>query len=239
MQRFLHVPENKTGRDLAVGDIHGHFTRLRAALDTAQFNPLTDRLFSVGDLVDRGPECELALDWLAQPWFFAVQGNHEDYAVRHVRTGTVDVANWSQYGGGWFLALPRERQRVFADTFAMMPLAIEVPTPSGLVGIVHADCPSADWSELPAALAAKRNRTYCQWSRRRIAESISTPVQGLAALVVGHTPTAQRLTLGNVHYIDTGGWQEQGAFTLLDLHTMEVLTPTGPVVTAPHGDRVP
>src|SRR3546814_19392841 len=82
MSRVQRYPRNETGRDFAVGDIHGHFSRLQALLDAVEFDPSKDRLFSVGDLVDRGPECEQALDWLARPWFHAVQGNHEDIAIR-------------------------------------------------------------------------------------------------------------------------------------------------------------
>ena len=71
-QRFLKVPRNEQGRDFAVGDVHGCFTRLQDSLGRMGFDASRDRLFSVGDLVDRGPESEAALEWLAQPWFFAV-----------------------------------------------------------------------------------------------------------------------------------------------------------------------
>ncbi|MCA4078770.1 metallophosphoesterase, partial [Pseudomonas kurunegalensis] len=54
--RIKRFAANRAGRDFAVGDIHGHFTRLQAALDSAGFDPAIDRLFSVGDLVDRGPD---------------------------------------------------------------------------------------------------------------------------------------------------------------------------------------
>ena len=63
---------NRLGRDLAVGDIHGYFALLQQALDSIDFDPERDRLFSVGDLTDRGPECAKALDWLARPWFHPV-----------------------------------------------------------------------------------------------------------------------------------------------------------------------
>ena len=53
MPRFA---QNTVGRDFAVGDIHGCFTELQRGLDAIGFDPSTDRLFSVGDLVDRGPE---------------------------------------------------------------------------------------------------------------------------------------------------------------------------------------
>lgn len=41
-----------TGR----GDIRGCFNRLQAGLELLGFDPDKDRLFSVGDLVDWGPE---------------------------------------------------------------------------------------------------------------------------------------------------------------------------------------
>ena len=53
-RRFARKP---LGRDLAVGDIHGYFSRLEQTLNQAGFDPARDRLFSVGDLTDRGPDC--------------------------------------------------------------------------------------------------------------------------------------------------------------------------------------
>ncbi|MGP1615297.1 MAG: metallophosphoesterase, partial [Pollutimonas bauzanensis] len=118
-----HFGKNAAGRDFVVGDIHGYFSRLQEALAACGFAPGKDRLFSVGDLVDRGPECELALDWLAQPWFHAVRGNHEDYAIRHSLTGRVDVDNYMANGGGWFLGLPAQRQKEFGLAFDKLPYA--------------------------------------------------------------------------------------------------------------------
>lgn len=221
-QRFLKVPRNESGRDFAVGDVHGHFSRLQQALDELGFDPVRDRLFSVGDLVDRGPESEAALDWLAQPWFHAVQGNHEDYAIRHVRTGQVDVMNWRGYGGGWFLDLPEDRQKVFAEAFTRLPIAIEVETSAGAVGLLHADCPVLFWPRLESALQDRYKRTSaaCQWSRDRLRQMDRTGILGVRAVVAGHTPVPSPLALGNVYHIDTEGWNE-GYFTFLDLESLQ------------------
>ena len=221
-QRFLKVPRNESGRDFAVGDVHGHFSRLQQALDELGFDPVRDRLFSVGDLVDRGPESEAALDWLAQPWFHAVQGNHEDYAIRHVRTGQVDVMNWRGYGGGWFLDLPEDRQKVFAEAFTRLPIAIEVETSAGAVGLLHADCPVLFWPRLESALQDRYKRTSaaCQWSRDRLRQMDRTGILGVRAVVAGHTPVSSPLALGNVYHIDTEGWNE-GYFTFLDLESLQ------------------
>jgi serine/threonine protein phosphatase 1 len=219
IQRF---ERNTAGRDWAVGDIHGCFAKLRNALEQVGFDPRRDRLFSVGDLIDRGPECRASIKWLDQPWFHAVQGNHEDYAIRYMRTGKVDPTNWRINGGGWFLTMPAEEQHIYAEAFAQLPFAIEVQTEHGLVGLVHADCPVRDWSRMEAALQArgKRARAVCQWSRDRLARNDTTGVQGVRAVIVGHTPVRKPVTLGNVYHIDTAGWQPEGYFTLLDLATL-------------------
>lgn len=213
---------NPLGRDFAVGDIHGFFARLQARLDAAGFDPSRDRLFSVGDLVDRGPECEQVLTWLARPWFHAVRGNHEDFAIRLVKGNPVDLEIYSRNGGDWFIGLEPERRQQFAAAFEQLPFAIEVETVRGRVGIVHANVPAHDWNHVEDALgASRRNRDRTIWDRSRVEWENTRPVSGVRAVVVGHTPLRQVKVLGNVHHIDTGGWLPEGHFTLLDLATLE------------------
>ena len=58
MREYKLVKANKVGRDFVVGDVHGMFDRVAQALTKVQFNPSRDRLFSVGDLIDRGPQSD-------------------------------------------------------------------------------------------------------------------------------------------------------------------------------------
>ena len=231
MNTVVRVARNPLGRDLAVGDVHGHFSRLREVLEAVDFDPARDRLFSVGDLVDRGPECEEVLEWLAQPWFHAVQGNHEALAVSHVRGEWLDYAMYRAAGGGWFLDLDPTRQAHFAERFALMPLALEVDTAKGPIGILHADCPCLRWSDLLPLLeqapVPPKVQDVCQWSRQRLRDEDARGVEGLRALLVGHTPQQTVRVLGNVWHIDTGGWSK-GHFTLLDLATLEIAQPIRP-----------
>ena len=212
---------NTAGRDLAVGDIRGHFSKLQAALDAAGFDPAVDRLFSVGDLVDRGPECRDVLDWLDKPWFHAVRGNHDDYVCRF---DTCDVDNWVYNGGIWFLGMQFDEQQLFADRFRDLPIAIEVETANGLVGIVHADCAYPSWFDFQFALTGvtdgkqlKNIKNTAMWSRRRITDEDCSGVKDVLAVVCGHTPNNEPVALGNVYHIDTGGWHPSGRFTLLEL----------------------
>lgn len=62
-----------------IGDIQGCYRSLRQVLEKAGFNPETDRLWSVGDLVNRGPHSLKTLRYLKSLGnaFSAVLGNHD------------------------------------------------------------------------------------------------------------------------------------------------------------------
>ncbi|WP_316153622.1 hypothetical protein [Cupriavidus sp. BIC8F] len=129
---------------------------------------------------------------------------------------------------GWNVANPRETQLEIAAAFAALPIAIEIKTDAGLVGIVHADCPFPSWQQFTGALEdrtlSKNVRDsiidLAQWSRDRITAMEHETVGGVLAVVVGHTPVERFTSLGNVLYIDTGGWLRGRDFTILDAATL-------------------
>lgn len=102
-----------------------------------------------------------------------------------------------------------------------MPLAIEVETPSGVVGMVHADFPYDDWQAIHGAIFSPEDEDACLWPVDSYRMQYSQPVRNVRAVAHGHMTLRQPAQLGNVYYIDTGGWQDAGRFTLLDLHTLK------------------
>lgn len=76
-QTFAQFPANRQGRDFIVGDLHGCLPLLEDCLAAVAFDPERDRLFSVGDLVDRGPDSLGVLRLIEKPWFYYVLGNHD------------------------------------------------------------------------------------------------------------------------------------------------------------------
>ena len=224
-----HFARNLVGNDYAVGDIHGCFDKLQDALEAIGFDTSKDRLFSVGDLVDRGPQSDDVTEWLKLPWFHAVSGNHEDMAMRWPE-GNMDSANYLCNGGGWMIANPRARQVEIADALSVLPLAIEVDTANGPVGLVHADCPDLSWTAFTTRLKSEMSnkarrslRDVVMWDRTRIESMDDRGVTDVHAVLVGHTPVRMPVALGNVLHIDTRGWRSDGYFTLININTMEVL----------------
>jgi serine/threonine protein phosphatase 1 len=211
------LPRNELGRDFVVGDIHGCFDRLRALKDRAQFNEATDRLLTVGDLVDRGPDSLAALAWLDRPWFFSTRGNHEQMAINFA-AGHNHAFQYERNGGRWFVNLSDGEQQSIARRFEELPLAIEVPTPHGRIGLVHAEVPGNRWGEL--ASDASHIQNCALWSRDRIDTRDEAAVEGIDLVIVGHTPVDPAfMGLGNVLYIDTGAVFGR-PMVLLDLNTL-------------------
>lgn len=215
--------QNTAGRDFVVGDIHGCFSKLRVLLSEIGFDPAKDRLFSVGDLVDRGPESREALEWLAYPWFHAVKGNHEDMAVLYAGR-QIDDYMYAVNGGAWFIGMTEAERAPFVENFKDLPVAIQVQTATGPVGIVHGECPVADWNDLYPALTGEHWEAFtgmCLWSRDRITNKFTDEVKNVRAVICGHTPLRHKQTLGNVHYIDTAAVFPGGKLTVLDLATLD------------------
>lgn len=206
-QAIRRFPANGRGRDYVVGDVHGEFAQLDRALQKVRFDPRADRLFSVGDLIDRGRDSPAALRWLAKPWFHAILGNHEQMALQSVHDP--DTLFWwtRMNGGAWWLEQDDELRGRMLEAFAVLPLAIEVATPWGRVGIVHADIPpKLSWDRFLAKLAKGngRLRETALWGRSRARGTVVAPVDGVDRIYCGHTPVDRPRLVGNVHFIDTG-----------------------------------
>src|SRR3546814_3946147 len=96
--------------------MHGCLDLFQAQLDRIGFDPTKDRIFSVGDLADRGPDSMGCLRLLREPWFHAVRGNHEDMLLDYAYPTPAPYAYGSSSellfsnGGRWVLDLGKSDQ---------------------------------------------------------------------------------------------------------------------------------
>ncbi len=149
-----YFPLNHAGRDFVAGDLHGEISLLLAALRHVDFDGTRDRLFSVGDLVDRGDASLACLGLLDQPWFHAVLGNHDDLLLDyHCRLGAYDSGPWHpfcQNGGQWYFEGGSHEVGPFIDRLAALPLMIVVGRGPRRFRLVHAEvCRGASPTFIP------------------------------------------------------------------------------------------
>lgn len=222
VQRF---EANQQGRDFAVGDIHGCFHVLEKALIDVAFDVAKDRLFSCGDLVNRGPLSHRVYWFIQQPWFKAVKGNHEDIAVEA-------FSGHDLYGlkaGDWLSRLKQNELQTLYSYLNRMPLAFDIKTRSNKrIGIIHADIMHPDWDMFlqdlkrdgPNSLLARRT----MWDRTRYRHSENVeflPVAGVYRIYVGHSVVERPSYHENIFYIDTGCVYGNG-LTMVNLDTDEM-----------------
>lgn len=220
-KKINKIPANNNGgTDYAVGDIHGCFSKLLETLEAINFDKTKDRLFCVGDLCDRGPESRDVLNFLENDWVYTTFGNHEQILFLY-EGKIIDETQLNNVGAGWWLKTSREEKDKILEKFKSLPIAMELNTKAGRVGILHGECPVADWDLLEKSLTGLNGNKFID----KILWGSGSPdnrykFKNIDAIVVGHMTQATYFKAGNVHLLDTGAVYPQGFFTIFNLDTL-------------------
>jgi len=134
-------------KNIIIGDIQGCFYSLKDLLEKSGFNPADDKLWLLGDLVNRGKHSLEVLRFLSQlPHCEAVLGNHDlhllavDLGIRELRSD--DTL-------GEILSSPDKS--VLLDWLAKWPFYLTLP--KSHIILIHAGIPPAyDYSHLTEML---------------------------------------------------------------------------------------
>lgn len=212
-----HHAWNDAGRDFVVGDVHGCTDALRYLLAEVGFDVARDRLFSVGDLIDRGPRSADALALLDLPWCHVVRGNHED-ALCQVAQGSLPQQTWDAIGGAWAQALSHETLAYWAVRLRQLPLARVIGSGAQRFNVLHAEF-FGDDARLDRGQYDDATSLQMIWGRQLI-RGIADPSaqRGLSPTFCGHSPVAEVTTIGAQVFVDTGAFATSGALTLFDVH---------------------
>ena len=210
--------------------MHGCFRTLERALGALAFDPSGDRLFGVGDLVNRGPHSDEAFEWLEQRFECVVLGNHDRWALNWFRAS---VPLPAPAGAEWLAGVPRRDYRRWRSALEAMPLAVTIETRHGPVGLVHAEVPHLSWAaslhalDRASAVAIDDALLGANAPREIIVRRRRRGVEGLRALVHGHEPVGQVERVANRWNIDTGaGIARLNRLSLLEVNTVELRTST-------------
>lgn len=135
-----HYDANVRGKDYIIGDLHGLYTPLMDALTKLKFNRSVDRLFSVGDLIDRGPESFECANLVYEDWVKVSIGNHEQLmAFATVHKCKSSYYTWIENGGMWHHGEDDQLLYDLSERFLELPLIISVGEGKDRFNIVHAE----------------------------------------------------------------------------------------------------
>jgi len=240
-QRVKHFPVNPHGRDYIVADLHGCYTELNELLKHVRFRPAVDRLFSVGDLVDRGPHSQACLALLKQPWFHCVLGNHEWMLLNHLESIYEHPAHdegWLRAFGTTFTARKKWGQQ-WLPYLKRLPYVIAVGKGALRFNVVHgeildeqrsvSDETIDEWSFQDPMKAEHRclwGRTLLQhWKAKKPVTRAHHPLE-MSPTYCGHTIVPQCMRLSQQIFLDRGSFL--GHQTQFDLEETQGKKPIEP-----------
>ncbi|WP_462146385.1 metallophosphoesterase [Pseudoalteromonas gelatinilytica] len=197
--------KNELGNDFAIGDIHGNLDVLFSLLENESFDFDHDRLFALGDIIDRGDNSEGCIALLNEKWFFSVLGNHEALFLKQVEENdfTLIVNN---IGNEWLRKWQNKKGQLAqwaTDIRKKMPLTITLNYPGCTIGLVHAKAPES-WpigSEKRVSLAQHHEEIWDRtefYNRKEL-----TPYRSTGIVLMGHNPVKKVTLNGNRIWLDT------------------------------------
>lgn len=186
-------------RRFFIGDIHGHYDGLRRLWDIMDPGS-DDRVYAVGDLIDRGPQSSHVVDFVRRHAHGCVRGNHEQLILDAFSGGQINLPSlqgWIYSGGQATLTSYINCPDVLEDHLvwlSQLPLYIDL----GDLWLVHAGVNPA----LP--LAVQSSYELC-WIRDTF-HSSSTPFFSDKLIITGHTITFTFPTVTPGQVVAGCGW---------------------------------
>lgn len=169
-------------RRIFIGDVHGHYDGLMSLLD--KITPDTeDKLYFVGDLIDRGPQSAQVVDFVRQNQHPCVLGNHEQLlldAFSHKRMTGQTLHAWLYSGGQTTLTSYNHDTDLLMEHIEWirkLPLHIDL----GDVWLVHAGVD-------PTLTMAEQTAEECCWIREAF-HNAPKPYFQDKIILTGHTIT--------------------------------------------------
>ncbi|NVK54012.1 MAG: metallophosphoesterase [Alteromonadaceae bacterium] len=200
-------------RVFVVGDLDAHYDRLQDQLNNFSFDPEHDVLFSLGDVIDRGPDSVKLLNYLKEIGAHMVLGNHEHMMLEALMGRDIMAMRlWIQNGGAWHQSEPLPTLMAMCQWLVKQPLSYKLHYQGLTIGISHTLPEEWDWNQFPA----RQNDVAWSllWDRERFVRKSHSSNLGVDFSVHGHNSTQVCRWIDNSFHIDTSFY---GSPTVIDL----------------------
>jgi serine/threonine protein phosphatase 1 len=217
MHQFIKLDRHSTFDTYFISDIHGQYDLLMDVLHYVGFKfPLAgevrDRLFILGDLIDRGKQSISVLGAARHnPAIISLAGNHEVMAYKALSGDPQNAVLWLYNGGSWRAEYDQYHLLDVICYAAAQPVAITLEVGEDKIGLVHAGVPAPyDWGALVTSMDGDTinpsDRDFMLSDRSAFNRGTTTVIQGVNAVLHGHNVVEQLqpVVRGNRCYIDGG-----------------------------------
>lgn len=219
-------------RIVAIGDIHGKFTKLMSLWEKINVTD-DDKIIFLGDYIDRGTEVAETLKWIMEQRtnknFIFLRGNHEQMMldIFNKRTNKImwlfNGGNATIYGFGKLKAEDGTFVDRFLDFAKKLPLYHAMTIGGRDFVFVHAGINSH-------VSLDKQSEEFLLWSRENFFDAYEgdaviisghSPVQAFEKFGVSDNPRPIKLPGKNVILTDTGSFIRSGKISAVDVLTGE------------------
>ena len=218
------IPLDESKRHFVFGDIHGRYTTFQNLLESIGYNASTDVIYSVGDLIDRGPDSALVVEFFKRPNCHAILGNHEQMVLNLRDWETVWTDSWA--GGQATLRSIKSHSHNLdwlLEFCAALPICLDVgdETQACSFRLIHAECP-VEWTDtkLTTYLAGVSRHSIAEgrllWGRKDITQVLRaldktgntdrisiSEARSRRSVFLGHTPVSEIINVSNLYWLDT------------------------------------
>ena len=231
---IVRIEPDDEQRVLVIGDLHGCFVTLAEGLQRVSFDPQKDLLLGLGDLIDRGPN-SLAAVLALEDGLISVRGNHEE-VLRTAIANAMDNGAAELMGdcwtSQWWLDIPRSDWSRWHEALEGMPHIVEVSTAYGKVGLVHACPPASEWEEGCRAVEEGDPDTVVKilWGAPIPDQGErQSNVNGVRAVITGHTVVQRPTMKDNVLQLDTGAGMPGGSLSVARIDCQPIRATSWPL----------
>ena len=226
MSMSIHhqIPLDPNKRHFVVGDVHGRYEALLNLLEEINYDDTTDMIYSVGDVIDRGPQSVEVIKFFQQPNTHVARGNHEQMIINQKDWKSV----WLHppHGGPATLASLAEHNldMNWLEQFCnKLPVCLDVgdTDQEGAFRVIHAELPPRlsedDFCSYLIEHPDDAAEGEMLWGRRTINQAKRNIEHMLPAgygvefhpnwttrnVFCGHTPIERSIRVGNMWWLDT------------------------------------
>lgn len=224
INKVIQEEPNDIGRDFVIGDIHGCYNDFNLILEKLNFDKTKDRMFSVGDLIDRGENSIDCLELMYEPWFYPVIGNHEEMMLYAWESKDM-AACWLGNGGAWIGMVEDNEYAKYRAALSKIPFIIAiVGAGKERYNIAHAEIlrnkqhEFASDEDIDNWNFTDREEAVMLWGRTIITnptkylqekkvwmEKNNIKVDPLSTTIVGHSAIYDFQKIGSHIFTDLGG----------------------------------